>query len=51
VFSVEIKQVYFYIIYFFEAELQLILQEVENETELNNGEIAYDSANSIELEL
>jgi hypothetical protein len=31
--------------------LQLFLQEFENEEELNDGEIAYHSDNSIELEL
>jgi hypothetical protein len=33
-----------------DAELQLFLQEVENEKEMNNDEIAYDSDNSIEIE-
>jgi hypothetical protein len=33
-----------------DAELQLFLQDVENETEMNDGEIAYDSDNSIEIE-
>jgi hypothetical protein len=33
-----------------DAELQLFLQEVENEKEMNDYEIAYDSDNSIEIE-
>jgi hypothetical protein len=33
-----------------DAELQLFLQEVENEKEMNDDEIAYDSDNSIEIE-
>jgi hypothetical protein len=33
-----------------DAELQLLLQEVENEKEMNDDGIAYDSDNSIEIE-